>query len=138
LWGRMNRRRLEAEDVRDNILAVAGRLDRAAGGPAVRDFAGPRRTVYLMTVRSDRSGFGPLFDSADSTAPVDRRTVSTVAPQALFLMNHPFVKARAKGFAVRVLSAGGTDADKLDRAHRIAFGRPPTEKERELGQEFVK
>ena len=79
--GRMNRRRLEAEEVRDSLLAVAGRLDRTAGGPAMRDFNAPRRTLYLMTIRSDRSGFGPLFDQADSTAPVDRRTVSTVAPR---------------------------------------------------------
>ena len=90
LFGRMNRRRLEAEAIRDNLLAVSGRLDRKQGGPAVRHFNSPRRTVYLMTVRSDRSGFGPLFDVADPTAPIDRRTVSTVAPQALFLLNHPF------------------------------------------------
>jgi hypothetical protein len=139
LWGRYPRRRLEAEAIRDSLLAVSGSLDLSARtGPATRDFDSPRRTLYLMTIRSDRTGFGPLFDAADPTAPVDRRTVSTVAPQALFLMNHPFVKARAKGFASRVLSAGGTDADKLDRAHRLAFGRPPTDKERELGQEFVK
>src|SRR5207248_830441 len=56
LFGRMNRRRLEAEAIRDNVLAVAGRLDPMRGGPAVRDFAAPRRTLYLMTVRSDRSG----------------------------------------------------------------------------------
>ena len=65
----MNRRRLEAEALRDRVLAVSGRLDRTMGGPAVRDFASPRRTLYLMTIRSDRSGYGPLFDTADPTAP---------------------------------------------------------------------
>jgi hypothetical protein len=139
LWGRFPRRRLEAEAIRDSLLAVSGSLDlKVRGGPSVRDFNAPRRTLYLTTIRSDRTGFGPLFDAADPTAPVDRRTVSTVAPQALFLMNHPFVKAQAKGFAGRVLSAGGNDAEKLDRAHRLAFGRPPTDPERELGLEFVK
>ena len=91
LFGRMNRRRLEAEAIRDSLLAVSGQLDRTMGGPAVRDFANTRRTLYLMTIRSDRSSFGPLFDAADSTAIVDKRTVSTVAPQALFLLNNPFV-----------------------------------------------
>ena len=121
----MNRRRLEAEAVRDSLLAVAGRLDRTPGGPAVRDFNAPRRTVYLMTIRSDRSGFGPLFDTADSTALVDRRTVSTVAPQALFLMNNPFILEQTKALAKRI-----TDGDKDDRrgsSGRIVllYGRPP-------------
>ncbi|MBX9584651.1 MAG: PSD1 and planctomycete cytochrome C domain-containing protein [Gemmataceae bacterium] len=138
LWGRFPRRRLEAEAIRDSLLAVAGELDPKAGGPAVRDFNSPRRTVYLMTIRSDRTGFGPLFDMADSTAPVDKRTASTVAPQALFLMNHPFVRDRAKAFAARVMARDGTTADKLLFAHRLALGRPPTDAERELGLEVVK
>src|SRR5215831_5901873 len=77
LFGRMNRQRLEAETIRDNLLAVAGRLDFTMGGKATRDFTSPRRSLYQMTIRSDRSGFGPLFDMADSDAPVARRTVST-------------------------------------------------------------
>src|SRR5581483_12428477 len=99
LWGRQNRRPLEAEALRDALLAVAGRLDRTMGGVADRDLLKPRRSVYQMTVRSDRSGFGPLFDAADPTAPVDRRTISTVAPQALFLLNHPLAKEQAKALA---------------------------------------
>src|SRR5262249_10518877 len=66
LFGRMARRRLESEAIRDALLAVGGRLDTTMGGPSVRDFAAPRRTVYLMTIRSDRSSFGPLFDAADA------------------------------------------------------------------------
>src|SRR5262249_47716453 len=97
----------------------------------------PRRTLYLMTIRSDRTGFGPLFDTADSTAPVDVRTVSTVAPQALFLLNHPFAKAQAAAFTDRVLKAKTETADRLDLAHRIAFSRPPTGEELRLGSEFV-
>src|SRR5262249_59320537 len=102
LCGRMNRRRLEAEAVRDNLLAVCGRLDRTPGGPAVRDFANSHRTLYLMTIRSDRSSFGPLFDAADATAMVDQRTVSTVAPQALFLLNHQFVWQQSRALARRI------------------------------------
>ncbi|HVK19195.1 MAG TPA: PSD1 and planctomycete cytochrome C domain-containing protein [Fimbriiglobus sp.] len=136
LWGRYPRRRLEAEAIRDSLLAVAGKLDPSRGGPSLRDFASPRRTLYLTTIRSDRTGFGPLFDMADSTAPVDKRTVSTVAPQALFLMNHPFVKQQAEAFADRVLAR--PEADRLDYAHRVAFGRPPTDAERALGLDVVK
>ena len=69
LFGRMNRRRLEAEIIRDNLLSVSGRLDPRTGGPPERDFNDPRRGLYMMTIRSDRSNFGPLFDQADSTAP---------------------------------------------------------------------
>ena len=79
----------------------------ARGGVADRDFATPRRTIYQMTIRSDRTGFGPLFDAADPTAPVDRRIDSTVAPQALFLMNHSFVAVQAKAAAVAAQVATG-------------------------------
>ncbi len=108
---RMNRRRLEAEGSATACWPWPAGSTARAGGPAMRDFNVPRRTVYLMTIRSDRSGFGPLFDAADSTALVDRRTVSTVAPQALFLMNNPFVLEQTKALAKRI-----TDGDKDDRA----------------------
>src|SRR6185369_14003803 len=99
LFGRMNRLRLEAEAVRDTLLAASGKLDTSMGGMAIRDFNTNRRTLYVMTIRSDRSGYAPLFDTADPTAIVDRRVVSTVAPQALFLMNHPFVIDQTKALA---------------------------------------
>jgi hypothetical protein len=137
-WGRVNRRRLEAEAVRDNILAVAGRLERTAGGPAVRNFAAPRRTLYLMTVRSDRSGFGPLFDSADSTAPVDRRTVSTVAPQALFLLNSPFMLEQTRALGRRIRAEAKDDGARIARAYALLYGRPPLAEEVALGQGFLK
>jgi hypothetical protein len=135
--GRFSRRRLEAEAIRDGLLVVAGKLDATRGGVATRDFNAPRRTMYLMTIRSDRTGFGPLFDAADSTAPVDVRTVSTVAPQALFLLNHPFAKAQAAAFAQRVVKSRTTDSARLDFAHRIAFGRAPIDEELRLGLDFV-
>ena len=124
----MERRRLEAEAVRDALLAVAGRLDPAPGGPSTRDFNSPRRTLYQMTIRSDRSSFGPLFDAADSTAMVDRRVVSTVAPQALFLMNHPFVVDQARALAARLRASAGRrrrpDRPGLSPALRPAADRP--------------
>jgi hypothetical protein len=134
---RMNRRRLEAEGVRDSLLAVAGRLDRTTGGPALRDFNAPRRTVYLMTIRSDRSGFGPLFDVADSTAPVDKRTVSTVAPQALFLMNHPFILEQTKALAKRITAGDKDDRARIQRAYTLLYGRPALDDEVKVGLDFV-
>src|SRR5262249_30787329 len=64
LLSRMNRRRLEAEAIRDSLLAVSGRLDRTPGGPASQDFNMTRRTLYFMTIRSDRTSFRELFDAA--------------------------------------------------------------------------
>jgi mono/diheme cytochrome c family protein len=136
LFGRMNRRRLEAEALRDALLTVSGRLDPTAGGPAVADFAVPRRAIYMITIRSDRSGFGPLFDAADPTAPIEKRTVSTVAPQALFMMNHPFVIESARRLAERVKAANGKQ--RVERLYEIVYGRPPTDDESAIGIELVK
>jgi hypothetical protein len=137
LLGRMNRRRLDAESLRDSLLVAAGRLDPRPGGPATRDFNAPRRTLYLMTIRSDRSGYGPLFDSADSTAPVEKRTVSTVAPQALFLLNHPFVLAQARALAARVTAEEKEVPNRIGRLYQLLYGRPATPEEIAVGREFV-
>jgi hypothetical protein len=137
LFGWMNRRRLEAEPLRDSLLAASGRLDRTAGGTADRDFSSPRRTLYQITVRSDRSGFGPLFDVADPTAPVDKRTISTVAPQALFLLNHPFVVNNVRALSERVVRSSTDDAGRIRRAYELLFGRPPTPDEERVGQAFL-
>ena len=134
LFGRMDRRRLESESLRDALLAVAGNLDPAPDGPATREFASPRRTLYYATLRSDRSSFGPLFDAADPAAIVDRRTASTVAPQSLFLMNHPFARAQSHALASRLASAGlPDDASRIRRAYLLLFARPPEPDETALG-----
>ncbi|WP_406700657.1 PSD1 and planctomycete cytochrome C domain-containing protein [Singulisphaera sp. Ch08] len=137
-YGRMNRRRLESEAIRDSLLAVSGQLDRSMKGPAIRDFANKRRTLYFMTIRSDRSSFGPLFDAADSTAMVDVRTVSTVAPQALFLLNNAFVMEQAQALATRLEAGNRDDAAKIDRAFSILFGRPVDDTEKEIGLAYLK
>ena len=137
LFGRMNRMRLEAEALRDNLLSVSGRLDVTMGGPAYRDFNTPRRSVYLMTIRSDRSGFGPLFDAADPTATMDHRTNSNVAPQALFLMNDPFAIAQTKTLAKRLMGAAADDPQRIATAYRLLYGRPPTSSETAIGVAFL-
>ena len=138
LFGRMNRRRLESEAIRDNLLSASGRLDLAMGGPSYRDFSTPRRTLYSMTIRSDRSSFGPLFDAADATAIVDTRTVSTVAPQSLFLMNHPFALEQARALARRLASEGLKDDEgRIRRAYLLLYSRPPGDDEVAVGRSIV-
>jgi mono/diheme cytochrome c family protein len=137
LFGRMNRRRLEAEEVRDSLLAASGKLDATMGGPAVRDMKTPRRTVYVMTVRSDRTGFGPLFDMADSTNLVDRRNVSTVAPQALFLLNDLFALEQARALAKRLSAESKGDVVRIGRAYLLLYGRPALPEEVRIGQAFL-
>jgi hypothetical protein len=136
LLGRMNRRPLEAEAVRDGLLAVAGRLNGTGGGPPFTDLAVPRRTLYLLSARTgaNTSDFGRLFDRADPGSIVDRRGESIVAPQALFFLNDPFVSAAARELASRLareVPAGGEA--RVRRLYALALGRPPTREELDLG-----
>ena len=138
LWGRMDRQRLEAEPFRDALLAVSGSLDATMGGPAFRDPNTPRRTIYLMTIRSDRSNYRMLFDAADPTSIVDKRIDSTVAPQALFLMNDPFVIERAKALAQRVVKTGPAEKrEKIDWLYQLLYSRPATDREAQIGLSIV-
>ncbi len=142
LIGRMTRSRLEAEALRDSLLMVAGRLDTTMGGRAYPDADTPRRSLYHLTIRSDRSGFGPLFDGADPTACVDRRTVSTVAPQSLYLLNSPFALAQTQALAARlkreVPDAPDSDASRIRRAYRLLYARDPDVGEVRIGLDYLK
>jgi hypothetical protein len=136
LFGRMNRRLLEAEAIRDSLLAVAGRLDATQGGPPFKDVVVPRRTLYLLSARTgaNTSDFTRLFDGADPGSMVARRGQTTVAPQALFFMNDPFVTGLAKELAARVASEAAKDDDsRIRRLYALVYGRPPTQSELELG-----
>jgi hypothetical protein len=90
-----------------------------------------------MTIRSDRSGYGPLFDAADPTAPVDRRTVSTVAPQALFLLNHPLAMEQAKALAAAMRAEPGDDRARIGRLYARLYGRPPRAEEVRVGLDLL-
>jgi cytochrome c553 len=156
LLSRMPRRRLEAEALRDALLAVAGSLDRRAGGPeaaealwkkaevldAKRGFApnrmqtndpyydAPRRSVYLPVVRNALPDVLALFDAADPNAVSAVRNDTTVPSQALFLLNSPFVRAPALWFARSLLAdAGADDAARVRSAHLRTLGRPATDDE---------
>jgi hypothetical protein len=152
LW-RFDRRRLDAESIRDALLAVAGTLDPAPGG--AHPFPDPRgwnftqhnpfkavydtnkRSVYVMTQRIQRHPFLGLFDGADTNTGTDRRLTSTTPLQALYLMNDPFVHAHAKKFAERVRNEAKDDAGRIERAHLLLYGRPPTADELTAATEYL-
>ena len=121
LLGRMPRQRLEAEAIRDACLAVSGRLETTPGGPAFSELTTPRRSLYLMATRTGAktTGFGALFDGADCGAIVEARKASTVAPQALFLLNDPFILDLADALAARVAldRPEGDFQSRLERLH---------------------
>jgi hypothetical protein len=131
--GRFSPRRLEAEIIRDALLAVSGHLDAAIGGPAEDDFTTPRRSIYVQTARWDRSSFANLFDAANPDASVDKRVVSTVAPQSLFFLNHPFLKHHAELLADRLLHEKPTDEDgRLERMFQLLYARSVRKEEQEI------
>jgi hypothetical protein len=146
LIARMNRRRLDAEAIRDTMLAVAGKLDRTSGGPTVKPgtkaerdyvFDDARRSVYTPVFRNRLPELFEAFDFPDPNMVLGKRNVSTVSPQALFLMNSPFVMAQARAAAQQALAWPGTDATRLRTAYRTALGRPPTPRERELAIQYL-
>jgi hypothetical protein len=133
----MSRRRLEAEAIRDAILTLAGRLDGRFGGPADSDPQSPRRMLYVQATRTSRSGLGPLFDAANPAMHVERRTVSTVAPQALYLMNEPLVAGAARFIVERPEIAEADTALRIRLLYELILGRPPADDEAELGASFI-
>jgi hypothetical protein len=140
LLGRMNRRALEAEAIRDSLLAAAGRLDATRGGPAFSDPAVPRRTLYLLSARTgaNTSDFGRLFDRADPGSIVAQRGQSVVAPQALFFLNDPLAAEWSRALAARVVrEAGGDTAARIRRLYVVALGRPPSRTELDLGTQLL-
>jgi len=140
LFGRMNRQRLEAEAIRDSLLAVAGRLDTTPGGPPFADLAVPRRTLYLQSARTgaNTSDFGPLFDRADPGSIVAQRGQSAGAPQALFFLNDSFVKGIARDLAARVVrEAPHGDKARIRFVYALVLGRRPTRQELDVGLELL-
>jgi hypothetical protein len=141
LW-RMNRRRLEFEPLRDSLLSVAGRLDHQQYGPAVEiTVAGgpPRRSVYGFIDRQNLPGLFRTFDLASPDASTPQRHETTVPQQALFLMNSPLCIELAKALIGRAdVVRQKTDAARIDRLYRLAYGRAPDQQELALGLAFVR
>jgi hypothetical protein len=148
LLSRFPRRRLEAEEMRDALLAVSRRLDRTAGGPAIthvknREFLfdhtskdgttyeSRRRSVYLPVVRNNLYDVFQLFDTTDATVSKGDRSTTTVATQALFYMNSDLVADCAAELANRLLTDEPSDTVRIDKLYRAAYGRPSSAKETE-------
>ncbi len=138
LW-RMNRRRLDVEAWRDALMMAAGNLDRSIGGPSgslpSSDFR--RRTLYGQVSRHNLDGMLRLFDFPDPNITSERRTVTTVPLQQLFVLNSDFMVREAKTLAARVAGASNDDTARIYEAYRVLFGRPPTAEETQLGIEFL-
>jgi hypothetical protein len=160
LWS-FPRHRLDAEELRDSILAVSGKLNPQRGGPSVivpieselvRLIYKPsqwavnpdnnqfyRRSIYLFEKRNLRLPFLEVFDSPDRLLSCARREASTHAPQALELMNGTFTHEMSAAFAERLRKeVGASSAGQVDRAYQLALGRPPTPAERKTALQFLK
>lgn len=159
-----SRRRLSAEELRDAMLAVSGKLDRtpgsnesgeflvskaenigamilpnrvAADDPFYTTFA--KRSIYLPVVRNMLPDVLALFDAADPNGVTAQRNETTVASQSLFLLNSPFVRDQSRTFAERLLSSdkSQTDSQRVDQAHRLAFGRSASADEQTQAADFL-
>jgi len=150
LW-RMNRRRLDAEEVRDSVLAVSGALDLKMGGPGfelfrfkddhspVYDYGAPgiadrpetwRRAIYAFTVRSVPNPFIECLDGADPNLATPVRSTTVTALQALALLNDPFILRQSETFAGRLAREQRDPAAQIGAAYAYAFGRAPSPAER--------
>ena len=143
LIGRFPIRRLEAESIRDSLLAVTSELDRTVGGslfkaenmkrvtmlPTDPVYGSFRRSVYLPSVRVRSYQMFSIFDVPDSGQHVAQRSQTMVAQQALFLLNNPFVIDRTNILARQLTNQPARFEEQLDRLHRVLYGRPVTDRE---------
>ncbi len=154
LWSRFPRRRLEAEAIRDAMLAISGNLDLAMGGSLLpienrkyvtstanvspKIYDSKRRTLYLPVVRSALYEVLQAFDFADPSMLSAQRQSTTVAPQALFMLNSAFVSEQSLSLADELLArADLDDAGRLRTIYQRIVGRAPTESEQSRILEFV-
>jgi mono/diheme cytochrome c family protein len=149
--GRMNRSRLDAESVRDAVLRVTGKLDRAMGGPSIKQFqqspgihrtpkvdyqafdvdspGSYRRSVYRFLFRTLPDPFMDTLDCPDSSQFTPVRSSSVTALQALALLNDRFMVRQCEHFAARLNQAGPDLTRQIELAYRLALSRPPTAEE---------
>jgi len=159
LW-RQNLRRLEAETIRDSILAISGQLQYEMGGrgffphlagevlagasrPGLdwqKNAAAPqsRRTIYTYIRRTMMVPVLEAFDYSNTASPLGERPVTTVAPQALMLLNDDFMQQQAAAFAQTLLESRRSDENSLIRsAYQQALARPPTAAEMKVARDFL-
>ncbi|HYI97521.1 MAG TPA: PSD1 and planctomycete cytochrome C domain-containing protein [Bryobacteraceae bacterium] len=147
-------RRLDAEELRDAMLAVSGNLDATVSGahpfppeldwkfsqhvPFIATYDNNNRSVYKMRQRIRREPFFDAFDGADTGAVTGVRPVTTTALQALFTMNNSFIAEQADGLSIRVGMAYSSDWDRLSYAYKLAYGRMPTSLEFGEAMRFIR
>jgi hypothetical protein len=150
---RHDRRRLDAEAIRDTMLALGGQLDLCRPGahpfPPIDKWGWTQhnafkevyptnhRSVYLMTQRLQRHPYLALFDGPDTNTSTEQRTNATVPQQALFLMNNPLIKTLAEGFARRLMQSASDARQRVEFAHQLAWSRPAEAVELEKGIWYV-
>ena len=139
LLGHRTKRRLEAEAVRDNWLAVSGTLDPKLYGPGEENEGMRRRSIYFRIQRSQMIPSLQIFDWPDSLTSAAARPTTTVAPQALYFLNSPHVAAGANAWAKTLQPVVEKSTDNgVTLAYRMALGRSPTKDELEFGAAFLK
>jgi hypothetical protein len=153
LW-RFNRRRLDAESIRDTLLVLGGNLDATMGEghpfppqpawdftqhkPFKAVYDTNRRSVYLMTQRIQRHPLMAIFDGPDTGASTGSRIISTTTLQALYFLNDPFVHEQADKLAARLMESQSDDKERIGLAYELCFSRSATEDEVSLGMEYLK
>jgi hypothetical protein len=157
LLSRMSLRRMDAESLRDSLLAVSGRLDTQAGGPPDTvsvnenglvsvDPTGNncwRRSIYIQYRRTEIPSMMETFDYPEMGPNCLSRSVSTASPQSLMLMNSEHVHELAASFAARVEAAHQAGSaenlpDQIDTVYQLALSRLPSDDERQLGVDTLK
>ncbi len=150
LWSRFPVRRLAAEEIRDSLLFVSGQLDATMGGSLLKvknrgylfdhtsidttDYNSRRRSLYLPVIRNNVFEMFQLLDFPDPAVPTGDRATTTVAPQALMMMNSDFVMQAADALAGRILASSATDAERIKQVYVTCLGREPADEE--IGQDL--
>src|SRR2546423_11176404 len=153
LW-HMPRQRLDAEQIRDGMLAIWGKLDLTMGGSLLKtknhdyvtnDQSGNaaaynsyRRSLYLPIIRNALFDMFQAFDFGDPTMVNAKRSSTTIAPQALYVMNSPFVLEQSQAFAAALLALSGSDADRLREAWMRVYSRLPSDEEFGRAVDFLR
>lgn len=163
-YWRFNRRRLDAEALRDAVMNISGILDLSRPGahpfPPIEKwfwsqhvpfpydnvtgrfvptpYPSNHRTVYLMTQRLQYHPFLGLFDGPDTNTTTGLRTISTIPQQSLYLMNNPWTYAQAQEFGKRLIAFSQDPVERINRAHLLAYGREATTEEKQLAEAYIK
>jgi hypothetical protein len=153
LQWRMNRRRMEAEPFRDSMLAISGNLDRTIGGSLldignhnyvtndqsanVARYNSRRRAIYLPVIRNALYDMFQAFDVGDPSMVNAKRSSTTIAPQALFVMNSPFALEQSKAFAENLLAIPVSDQERVRMAYLKTLSRAPTPQDGARSLRFI-